>query len=247
MPRYILVHSTASTNSYLSKMAMMLPSGTVIHTLNQTEGRGQRGNSWESEPGKNVLFSMLLKSPIVPVAKQFVISEAVAVAVVTALSGYVEGLKIKWPNDIYYKDKKLCGILIEHSIMGNGINYSILGVGINVNQELFVSDAPNPVSLAQIIGQDLNVDEVLHRVCEEIERRYSFDSYTNEDFAKLHREFLSLLYRNDGAFYPYTKADEKCFNAKIVDVEPSGLLVLEDEGGSVERYAFKEVQFVLKK
>ena len=82
----------------------MLPTGTVIHTTHQTEGRGQRGNSWESEPGKNVLFSMLLKKPAVPVASQFAISEAVAVAVVEALSKYVEGLKIKWPNDIYYKD-----------------------------------------------------------------------------------------------------------------------------------------------
>ena len=225
----------------------MLPSGTVIHTSNQTEGRGQRGNSWESELGKNVLFSMLLKKPAVQVARQFAISEAVAVAVVEVLSNYVEGLKIKWPNDIYYKDKKLCGILIEHSIMGAGINHSILGVGINVNQQVFVSDAPNPVSLAQILGKELDVEDVLHRVCEAIECRCSFDTYGEDDFTKLHREFLSLLYRNDGNFYPYVKADREKFNAKIVDVEPFGMIVLEDEEGVRDRYAFKEVQFLIER
>ena len=246
MPRYILVHSTASTNTYLSKMAMMLPTGTVIHTTHQTEGRGQRGNSWESEPGKNVLFSMLLKKPAVPGASQFAISEAVAVAVVEALSKYVEGLKIKWPNDIYYKDKKLCGILIEHSIMGAGINHSILGVGINVNQQVFVSDAPNPVSLAQIMGKEVDVEEVLHGVCEAIERRCAFDTYDTNEYAKLHSEFLSLLYRHDGKFYPYAKADGLRFNAKIRDVEQFGLLVLEDENGESNSYAFKEVQFIIE-
>ena len=178
MPRYILVHSTASTNSYLSKMAMMLPGGTVIHTPEQTAGRGQKGNTWESETGKNVIFSMLLKKPMVPIVNQFYISEAVSVAIVEVLSQYMDGFSIKWPNDIYHDDRKVCGILIEHSIMGSSINHSILGVGINVNQVEFKSDAPNPVSLAQLLDRDVDVDDVLHRVCEAMEKRCAFDAYT---------------------------------------------------------------------
>ena len=144
MPRYILLHETSSTNSYLSRMASILPSGTVIYTNSQTSGRGQRGNSWEAEPGKNLTFSMLVKQPAVVPSKQFRISEAVSLAVVEWLSQYSDGFSVKWPNDIYYNDKKICGILIEHVLCGNAIVHTIVGVGINVNQQHFLSDAPNP-------------------------------------------------------------------------------------------------------
>lgn len=245
MPRYILVHSTASTNSYLSKMAMMLPGGTVIHTPEQTAGRGQKGNTWESETGKNVIFSMLLKKPMVPVANQFYISEAVSVAIVEVLSQYIGEFSIKWPNDIYHDDRKVCGILIEHSIMGSSINHSILGVGINVNQVEFKSDAPNPVSLAQLLDRDVDVDDVLHRVCEAIEKRCAFDAYTNDAFDALHNEYLSLLYRKDDKYHRFVLPEGDEFGAKIVEVEPTGMLVLERENGMQERFAFKEVGFVI--
>lgn len=245
MPRYILVHSTESTNSYLSKMAMLLPSGTVIHTSKQTAGRGQRGNSWESETGKNALFSMLLKSPAVPVVSQFYISESVALAVVNVLSQYADGFKIKWPNDIYYGDNKVCGLLIEHSIMGTSINHSILGVGINVNQTEFRSDAPNPMSLAQILGREVSVEEVMHKVCEEIEQRCKFESYSDADFSALHDEFLSKSYRKDDMFHCFELPAGEKFVAKIVNVEPTGMLVLEKTDGEICTFAFKEVSFVI--
>lgn len=245
MPRYILVHSTASTNSYLSKMAMMLPGGTVIHTPEQTSGRGQKGNTWESETGKNVIFSMLLKKPMVPIVNQFYISEAVSVAIVEVLSQYMDGFSIKWPNDIYHDDRKVCGILIEHSIMGASINHSILGVGINVNQVEFKSDAPNPVSLAQLLDRDVDVDDVLHRVCEAMEKRCAFDAYTESAFEELHKEYLSLLYRKDDKYHRFVLPEGDEFDAKIAEVEPTGMLVLERENGMQERFAFKEVGFVI--
>ena len=245
MPRYILLHSTASTNTYLSKMAMMLPSGTVIHTPHQSEGRGQRGNSWESESGKNALFSMLIKKPAVPVASQFAISEAVAVAIVEVLSQYCKDISIKWPNDIYYQDRKLSGILIEHSVMGSGINHTIIGVGLNVNQTVFLSDAPNPVSLAQILGKELPVDEVMHKVCEAIKKRCAFESYGENEFASLHRDFMSHLYRYDDKRYPFMLPNGECVNASIADVERSGMLVLEYENGEKNSFAFKEIAFVI--
>lgn len=243
MPRYILVHSTASTNTYLSRMAMMLPSGTVIHTPEQTAGRGQRGNVWESEAGKNVQFSMLLKKPAVPVAKQFYISEAVSLAVVEVLAQYADGFSIKWPNDIYYRDKKVCGMLIEHSVMGSGINHSIVGVGINVNQTDFLSDAPNPISLAQILGHEVSVDEVLHKVCEAVERRCDFENYSEVGFDELHAEYLSHLYRRDGELHSFVLPSDETFEARIADVESSGTLILEQADGTRQGFAFKEVAF----
>lgn len=245
MPRYILVRSTASTNDYLAKMAMMLPGGTVVHTPEQTQGRGQRGNSWESEPGKNVQFSLLLKNPAVPVASQFYISEAVAIAIAEVLERYAPGFEIKWANDIYHGDKKVCGILIEHSIMGSKINHTIIGVGINVNQMKFMSDAPNPCSLALILNEEVSTEEVLHRVCEEIERRCRFDTYTDGDFDNLHNEYLSRLYRKDGELHRFALSDGEEFLARIVDVRRSGMLVLENEDGSVKEFAFKEVRFII--
>lgn len=245
MPRYLLVHSTASTNSYLAKMAMMLPGGTVIYTPNQTNGRGQRGNSWESEPGKNAIFSMLLKKPSLPVSKQFYISEVVSLAVVETLSKYADGFSIKWPNDIYHGDRKVCGLLIEHSIMGQGINYSIVGVGINVNQAEFVSDAPNPVSLVQITGMEVSVDEVMRSVCDIIEAKSVFESYSGKDYDDLHARYLQNLYRKDDRYHRFALPDGEEFLARIADVRPSGILVLERENGNVYEYAFKEVQFII--
>ena len=223
---------------------MMLPSATVIHTPNQTGGRGQRGNSWESAIGKNALFSMLIKKPAVAVARQFAISEAVSLAIVEALSRYADGFSIKWPNDIYHGDRKICGILIEHSIMGASINQSIIGVGINVNQDEFLSDAPNPVSLVQIIGKEVEVDEVMRGVCEIIERRCGVLA-DEASLSALHDEYLTKLYRKDGCYHEFALPDGQVFNAKIVDVEPTGMFVLENEEGARRSFAFKEVSYVI--
>ena len=129
MPRYIKLSETKSTNSYLAGTASALPGGTVIYTYRQTAGRGQKGNSWESEDNKNLAFSYLLKSPHIEPSRQFFISEAVSLAVADMLSQYVpEGISIKWPNDIYYRDQKICGILIENTLSGSHIGHSILSL-----------------------------------------------------------------------------------------------------------------------
>jgi BirA family biotin operon repressor/biotin-[acetyl-CoA-carboxylase] ligase len=113
MPYYLKVSQTASTNSYLSRLAATLPSGTVIYTPSQTAGRGQKGNTWESEDGKNLTFSLLLKCPPVKARDQFYLSEAAALAVVEALAAEAgEGFAVKWPNDVYWQDKKVCGMLL---------------------------------------------------------------------------------------------------------------------------------------
>lgn len=245
MPRYILLKETASTNTYLARMAMMLPSGTVIYTNNQVEGRGQRGNSWEAEPGKNLTFSMLLKDSGIEPSRQFFISEAVALAIADVLSEHTPHISIKWPNDIYYQDKKICGILIEHSLSGNRIAHSILGAGININQTEFVSDAPNPVSLKQITGKDYDLDAILRDVCCRIEQYCGFEPVSDESLAVMHARYLQKLYRYDGKLHTFALPNGDKFQAEITDVKPTGMFCLKHADGNVAEYAFKEVAFVI--
>lgn len=242
MPRYILLHDTASTNTYLKRMAAILPADTVVYTHNQTAGRGQKGNSWEAEPGKNITMSMLIKQPAVKAVEQFYISEAVAVAIATVLNRYKPGFVVKWPNDIYHGDKKACGILIEHTLAGGGIADSVLGAGININQTVFVSDAPNPISLAQLTGQQHDVEAVMHEVCDEIERLTRFSP---ESCRELHERFLGMLYRNDGHDHTFELPDGTQFPATIHTVLPNGTLQLRTPDGAITGYAFKEVKHVI--
>ena len=243
MARYINIRETASTNTYLARMASMLPSGTVVYTHNQSAGRGQRGNSWESEPGKNLTFSLLIKKLPVAPAGQFFISEAASLAIVDFLSQYFNGFSIKWPNDIYHADKKICGILIEHSLCGNSINHTIIGAGININQTEFRSDAPNPVSLRQITGREVELEQALRDVCSRIEAAVlSLEASGN---TALHDRYLSALYRNDGLEHRFLLPSGEYVDAAIADVLPTGMLVLRHSDGSTGSYAFKEVAFVI--
>lgn len=246
MPHYILLHETSSTNTYLKRMASLLPSGTVIHTPCQTAGRGQKGNSWESEPGKNLSFSFLLKNPQLAANKQFFISEACALAVLDMLSNQADGFSIKWPNDIYHGDNKICGILIENSLVGKNIGYSVIGVGININQRTFVSDAPNPISLANITDRDYDLHELLHDVCQRLEQLCDFSQATPQSLAEMHNRFMSHVYRNDGKMHTWELPDGTRFEAKIAGIAPDGLLTLCSPDGNCTAFAFKEVKHVIK-
>ena len=245
MPHYIKVSQTASTNTYLSRLAATLPGGTVIYTPSQTAGRGQKGNSWESEDGKNLTFSLLLKRPPVKARDQFYLSEAAALAVVEALTEAAgEGFTVKWPNDVYWQDKKVCGMLIENSLNGTDIATCIVGIGINVNQERFLSDAPNPVSLINITGHEHDLDALLRRVCSRIEELVGS---LGEDKARadLHQRYMEALYRNDGQQHPYEDAAGNRFMASVADIAPDGTLTLLHEDGTPHNYLFKEVRHII--
>ncbi len=228
--------------------------GTVVYTDRQTAGRGQRGNSWESEPFKNVTMSILLRPENVAPNQQFWLSEISALAVERVLSKYIGNVSIKWPNDVYYKDFKICGMLIEHSLSGGKINYTIPGIGINVNQRVFLSDAPNPISLANVLGHEVPTSEILDGLVDEI---LTMCDQLPEKATEIHREFLSKLYRRDG-FHEYqstirsTSADGlsvleegEHFQARIVNVHPDGMLDLITTEGHIHTFAFKEVAFIL--
>lgn len=245
MLNYIYLEQIQSTNTYLKGVAESLTQDTVAYTHCQTAGRGQKGNSWEAEPGKNLTFSLLLKNPAVPVAKQFLLSEATSVAICLELSEFADGFSIKWPNDIYWRDRKICGILIENSLSQSGIDYSVIGVGLNVNQEVFISDAPNPVSLKNITDADYDLEELLRTVCERIETKCAGLRDT-ESWDSLHSLYRGSLYRNDGKLHPFQLPDGTRFRAAISDVLPDGALCLADEEGFSRQFQFKEVKHVIE-
>ncbi|MDE6668417.1 MAG: biotin--[acetyl-CoA-carboxylase] ligase [Muribaculaceae bacterium] len=166
---HISLDEVSSTNTWLAQHAAELPHLTMVTAARQIAGRGQRGNSWESEPGANLTFSLLIRPEDMPARSQFSISEATALAVTDLLATYGLTATVKWPNDIYVGDRKICGILIEHAVMGTSIMHSIIGVGLNVNQTRFISDAPNPVSLLQLTVSDFSEQSELSELSESSE------------------------------------------------------------------------------
>jgi BirA family biotin operon repressor/biotin-[acetyl-CoA-carboxylase] ligase len=232
------IKKTQSTNALLWEMSKKerLPEGYVVCTDFQTAGKGQTGNSWESETGKNLLFSMILYPNQVPVNQLFLISQLVSIAIKQVLDAFTDHIYVKWPNDIYWNEKKLGGILIENSLQGNKTKAVVIGIGLNLNQKVFVSDAPNPVSLKQITGKSLNRKHLLNLICRNILKLYG-----EINVEKIHSEYAQSLYRNDG-FYNF-KADNLCFNARIITVHPDGQMELETDSGERKGFYFKEVQY----
>lgn len=236
----------SSTSTYIADHASELPSGYVAVTPCQTAGRGQRGNSWESEPGKNVTFSMLWRPDGFPARRQFRLSQAVSMAIVDAIRE-VSGVdcSVKWPNDIYAGDRKICGILISHALAGAEVMHTIIGAGINVNQTRFISDAPNPVSLAQLTGRNFDVEELLSVVLRNIEASLNLVTAEGGD-ELIHSRYMECLWR--GGEQPHNFRDlilGDTFPATVYAIEPLGHLVLrESVDGTLRRYAFKEVEWL---
>lgn len=231
-----------STNEELRKRANKenLPNFTCVITDNQTAGKGQVGNKWESEAYKNLTFSILLHPTTLPILKQFLLSKMVSVAIAQALEHYVTDVSIKWPNDIYVGDKKICGILIENSIIGDKIHQSIIGVGLNVNQIHFSSNAPNPISIKIISNIEYKLEDILLHIMEQIEIRFA--QLTAGCTNTISHIYYDKLYRREG-YYPYRDTEGE-FLAKIEEVKDLGFLVLKRQDSSTSEYAFKEVQFI---
>ena len=232
--KIVHIDETDSTNRWLKDHG----EGTmVVATDYQTAGKGCGSNAWESERGKNLTFSMLIHPDGIAAREQFRITEVVSVALCRTLQPYIYNkVEIKWPNDIYVGDRKLCGILIENRLQGNVIVDCIIGIGLNVNQRVFLSDAPNPVSMYQLTGQELDRDELLKAFIENLDQEWQ--NKTNGS------EYRELLYRKgkDGLY----EAKTGRFVAKLTDVLPDGRLLLVDEEGKEHTYAFKEVSFIIE-
>lgn len=248
--RLIELDESASTNSYLAGIAHASSHGTVVCAHTQTAGRGQRGNSWEAAPGENITMSVLLKPEGLHPSRQFIISEAVSLAIVNVLRRYLPGhdVRIKWPNDIYVGDGKICGILIENSISPTNINHSIAGIGINVNQTKFLSDAPNPVSMAQFAGKKFDISQLTVEFSKEIlqEVDSATEAALNDRADGLGEKYFSVLWRTD-SFYPYVdNLRHERIDARIVSVASDGIITLCLRTGEHRSYAFKEISAVVK-
>jgi BirA family biotin operon repressor/biotin-[acetyl-CoA-carboxylase] ligase len=242
--RAIHLKETDSTNRWLADYTPASGEDmTVVVADYQTAGKGQGTNTWESEVGKNLLFSILIHPTMVPVARQFLLSEMGAVAIKSVLEKYTDGITLKWPNDVYWKDKKLCGTLIQTSIAQHHIKNCIFGIGLNVNQLEFSADLPNPVSMRQITRLELDCREVLERVAEKLMARYEMLRRGEEQ--QLQADYHELLYRRD-ALHWYFLPDGKAFRGTIRGVEPSGALIVENEKGEQRSYLFKEIEFSVK-
>jgi BirA family biotin operon repressor/biotin-[acetyl-CoA-carboxylase] ligase len=244
-PRIIRLKETPSTNLYIREYMQKkpLPEGSVVIAESQTAGRGQAGNSWESAPGENLTFSLVLYPGTIPASRQFIISQMAALAVKEVLDTCTEGISVKWPNDIYRNDRKICGMLIENSISGQQIHSSIIGIGLNLNQAVFTGEAPNAVSLRQITGKEYDREEMLSSLLCRICNYYLL--LLQEKEKEIRTAYKKALYRGGGAFFTYRDANG-LFEACIKDVEPAGHLLLQLRNGETRRYTFKEVSFVFQ-
>ena len=271
-----------STSSWLREnYSEQLPHLYTVRTDYQTAGRGQAGNSWESEAGKNLLCSTLLRHHDLLASEQWRISMMISLAAREAISWVLHGIwgatinastglqrdtrwtneicdmssievTIKWPNDIYCGDKKLAGILIENMLMGRYISNSIVGIGINVNQTIWRSDAPNPISMKQITGEDYDIDILAKTFLSAIER------WEKKSYHELHKEYMSHMYRRKGwhlflqrevSIEPTSIAptnEPEAFEACIVDITKQGELILQTRTRERKKYHFKEIRFCVE-
>lgn len=241
----IHVESVDSTNSYASEMLRQieLSEGSIIYSFEQLNGRGQRGNSWESEPNKNVALSLILYPKFLTVEKQFSLTKITSLAVADLMAEMLEDsinpkrISIKWPNDIYVNGKKIAGILIENNLREASIQSSIVGIGINVNQEVFSN--LNATSLALLSGKEFELMMVLERLCEFFEARYLH--LKSNKLESIDNAYLERLYKcNEWANY---NSGETTFEGRIKGVSKIGKLQIEIRSSEIKEFDLKEIAF----
>ena len=233
-----------STNNFLKSelsKSTPLPEGTVILAEEQFAGRGQVNNTWYSEPFKNLTISLLLLPTFISPEKQFLLNQSISLAINDTLTNIIgEGIKIKWPNDIYYKDDKLGGVLIENILRGDVWKYSIIGIGLNINQIDFPTDIKNVTSLKKILHQDYDIANVVNHLCKSIEQRYlqlragKLDLIISEYNKRLYR--LNELHQ--------FQIEDLVVEGEVVGVDKNGLLEISLDG-ILRKFNFKEITFVI--
>ncbi|MFM6976020.1 MAG: biotin--[acetyl-CoA-carboxylase] ligase [Sphingobacteriaceae bacterium] len=234
----------ASTNSYLKELlsnSAPAAEGTVILADEQFAGRGQINNSWHSEKGKNLTFSILLNPGFLAIKQQFELNKAISLAVADVLTiNLGQGFKIKWPNDILFGSKKIAGILIENIIQGNRWKHAIIGIGLNVNQTHFPPELNKAISIKNILQTDCDLNQLLADLCKAVEVRYL--QLKAGKLAALHQDYLNALYKfeENSAF----RLNGALKNGKITGISPIGLLQV-DLAGEAREFGLKEIEFVI--
>ncbi|MDQ3292596.1 MAG: biotin--[acetyl-CoA-carboxylase] ligase [Bacteroidota bacterium] len=212
--------------------------GCVVITDNQTAGRGQRGNTWEAEPDKNITLSLILKPNFLTASQQFYLTMCVSLAIVDTLQGVAPDIiKIKWPNDIVARDKKLAGILIQNSISGAYLQHSVIGIGLNVNQKKF--SYPKATSLANLCNREFNLTILIEKLLEQIEKRYLELKINQLENLKI--AYLQELYRYQ-SIHPFEVEGQKV-NGQIVGIDAVGRLAVQINN-ELRYFNFKEIVFL---
>lgn len=247
--RTIWLESIDSTNTEILRRTDSLDNMSVIAAVNQTAGRGQRGNTWVVEPGANLTFSILLKfgegalSPL-KATSQFVISQAVTLALQEYFDHKGIDARIKWPNDIYVRDRKLVGILVENALEGDHVARSIVGIGINCNQREFPPELMNPTSMSLLTGERYDTHLELQNYLEVL-HKYLRIMETPQGRELMQEKYVSRLYRL-GTAHEYTDCRSgEVFRGTIKGISGSALLQVEMPDGQIKEFAFKEISYIL--
>jgi len=245
----IHLKSTDSTNSYASELLNRIKpiEGTLIYTFEQLKGRGQRGNTWLSEPNKNVASSFILYPAFLQVSKQFLLNKIISLALADLMAELVgssaktQEIRIKWPNDIYVGNKKIAGILIENTLRKNNIQNAVVGIGININQTIFNYDI-NATSLALIGNKEFDLMKVIALLCEFIEARYL--QLKGNKLERIDEDYLKGLYQMN-EWHQYTSVFfDQTFEGKIIGVSLLGKLQMLLKSAEVKEFDMKEIRFV---
>lgn len=239
----VFLNVTDSTNNYANRLISegKAVEGTAVLTSFQEQGRGQRGNHWESDPGMNLLASFILFPRFLPAGMQFYLSKIASLALVDWLQQETTGVTIKWPNDIYVGEQKIAGILIETSVQGNQFHSAVVGVGLNLNQKIFNPALPNPVSLKKLTGRHYNIKQTAQQLQEILMAWYRklAEGQVGEIDAVYHRN----LFRKDE--WAHFQKGKRLFEARILGTGEFGQLILEERSGNKTTYSFKEIEFVI--
>lgn len=242
-----------STNDEARRRIDACDNLSVVAALSQSAGRGQRGNSWSSEGGKNLIFSIVLKFDGFLTGKfraydQSAISEMTALCIVDFLSRYGIKARIKWPNDIYVGDRKICGILIENSLQDRWLSSSIIGIGLNINQRNFDVNLPNPTSMAleSPAGNEFDLTECLETFMEIFGSYYTRYFNIKGGFTTIRTLYLSQLWRRNEIHTYRNIAGNSLFNGMIRGVSEVGNLLVENlDTGEIKEFGFKEIGYII--
>ena len=239
-----------STNNAARKMLEDIDIMSVVAAGFQTAGRGQKGNVWASEAGKNLTFSIAVRFgsgqfPAFPAVRQFAVSEAAALAIVSFLSEKGIDAMIKWPNDIYVGDRKICGILIEQKVRGSMLDGSVIGIGLDVNQTDFPQELPNPVSMSLLTGKTYQLEESLEQIAGIFYKILSDALVSESALSALEDRYVSILYRRDEhhRFIDCRSGEE--FEGIIRGIDENACLLVDRPDKGRQSFAFKEISYVL--
>lgn len=231
-----------STNLYLYRALKenSLDEGHVAIAEEQTAGRGQIGNTWESARNENITLSILLYPDFLDIENQFMLSKIVSLSIIDSIKDIVSGVKVKWPNDIYVGDNKIAGILIENTLRGASIAQTIVGIGLNVNQLAFSKAVPNPTSLKIETQRHFELNQILEKLFQKLD--YWYQTLRLNEMQVINNEYIKNLYRFN-EFHSY-QDENGIFLAKIIGISTEGKIKLIDNEDTLREYAFKEVQFL---